>query len=372
MRLGHAGLGIPARRSARTGPLRAIAAALGCLGLTAVLAGCGSSGPGGASDGQVIRVAVVPGIDTAALELAVRDGLFAQAGIDVKLAHFATVSSELSALSNGSVNIAAGDYGSLFAAQATAGNKIFTILADGYDAAPGVLEIMTMPNSKITSPAGLVGRRIGAPDSALVGAPADAPDSLAIASATSVLQGYGINTASVTWQTMSQQQEVGELIDGKLPAILVTEPYIYQAQRVGAVELADACSGATESLPLSGYFSTKAWSENKDNAAAVRAFESAIMQADAKAAMPGPIQSVLPGYVGLTAREAALITLGVYPLSTIAASVQRTADLMNTEGMIRYEINVAGMIVRLRRPSPGELQAVACVKSPRSFPGRGR
>ena len=337
MGLARAGLRIPARK---------LVAALACPGLAAALAACGSSGAGGPANGQIVKIAAVPGIDTAALYLAKRDGLFAHAGIDVRLVRFTTAGSALSALSNGSVNIAAADYGSLFTAQATAGNKIYTILADGYDAALGVLEVMTMPNSKITSPAGLAGQRVGAPDTGLVGAPTDAPDSLAIASATSVLQGYGIDTASVTWQTMSQQQEVSELIAGQIPAILVTEPYIYQAQRAGAVELVDACSGSSEGLPLSGYFSTRAWSQNTNNAAAVRAFESAIMAANAKAAMPGPIQSVLPRYVGLTHQEASLVTLGVYPLSTIAASIQRTADLMNTEGMIRYQINVAGMIVR--------------------------
>ena len=349
------GLALAGLRIAPAGPLaapagqrsraRKVAAAIACLGLTAALAACGSSGPSQAG-GQVIKVAAVPGLDSAALELAIKDGLFAHAGIDVRLVRFTTVAGALRALSNGSVNIAAGDYGSLFTDQATAGNKIFTILADGYDAAPGVLEVMTMPNSKVTSPAGLGGQQVGAPDTALVGAPTDAPDSLAIASATSVLQGYGVDTASVTWRPMSQQQEVSELIAGQVPAILVTEPYIYQAQRSGAVELLDACSGSTEGLPLSGYFSTKAWSQNNNNAAAVRAFESAIMAADAKAAMPGPIQSVLPSYAGLTRQEASLVTMGVYPLSTIAASIQRTADLMNTEGMIRYQINVAAMIVR--------------------------
>jgi NitT/TauT family transport system substrate-binding protein len=61
--------------------------------------------------------------------------------------------------------------------------------------------------------------------------------------------------------------------------------------------------------------------------------------------MPGPLQAVLHGYAGLTAQEAALVTVGTYPISTIAANLQRTADMMNTEGMIRFRLNVAAMIV---------------------------
>ena len=41
------------------------------------------------------------------------------------------------------------------------------------------------------------------------------------------------------------------------------------------------------------------------------------------------------GYAKLTRQEAALVTTGVYPLSTITANLQRTADLMNVVGMIR-------------------------------------
>jgi hypothetical protein len=37
---------------------------------------------------------------------------------------------------------------------------------------------------------------------------------------------------------------------------------------------------------------------------------------------------------------------GVYPLSTVTASIQRTADLMTSVGMIRKQLNVASMIAR--------------------------
>ena len=162
--------------------------------------------------------------------------------------------------------------------------------------------------------------------------------------ATSVLQGYGVNLSAVNWTPMPQQQEIEELVRGQAKAILVTGPYIYQAQQSGAVELVDACSGATASIPLSGYFATNSWA--RDNAAAVTAFQTAIAQAAAQASMPGPVQSLLPAYAGLNKQQADLITTGVYPLTTITANLQRTADLMNDEGMIRIRLNVAAMIVR--------------------------
>jgi NitT/TauT family transport system substrate-binding protein len=323
-----------------------MAVAAAGVGLAGLICGCSPFGSATAASGQTITVAAVPGIDNANLYLAQKKGLFADAGIHVKIIAYTSVSSELSALSNGDVDVAAGDYGDLFSDQANSGNKIYTILADGYDAAPGVMLIMTTANSGLTSPTQLAGHTIAVPSSDRVNAPAMAPNSLDVAAATSVLVSDGVNMSYVNWQPMSQAQEVSELLAHKIKAALLTEPYVYDAQKAGAVELADACSGSTAGLPLSGYFSTKAWSHNKQNAAAVTAFQSALAKADAMASMPGPIQSVLPAYTDLPKEQATLVTLGVYPLSTITANVQRTADLMNLEGMIRYRLNVSAMIVR--------------------------
>jgi NitT/TauT family transport system substrate-binding protein len=309
------------------------------------ISACNPFSQASAAAGQpVIRVGVVPGIDNATLYLARKRGYFSNAGVDVKIVDFSSVPAELAALSAGQVDVAAGDYGNLFAARAALQKTAYRILADGYDAAPGVVEIMTMPNSPVNTPADLANRVIGAPDTNLVKAPASAPNSLLIASATSVLLSYQVNMSGVTWKNMSQQQEVSQLIHGQLHAVLLTQPYIYQAQLAGAVELVDACSGATAGIPLSGYFTSTSWA--RDKAKEVAAFRAGLAQAAAQASMPGPVQAVLPRYAKLSRQEAALITTGVYPLSTITGDLQRTADLLWSTGMISRQLNVATMIVR--------------------------
>jgi NitT/TauT family transport system substrate-binding protein len=294
------------------------------------------------TDSPVVTVGVVPGIDNATLYLAKKRGYFARAGIDVRIEDFSTVAAELRALSAGQVDVAAGDYGNLFAKQSALQKDAYKILADGYDAAPGVVQIMTMPDSPIQTATDL--RVIGAPNVDLVSAPRGGPNSLVIASATSVLQSYGVNLSNLTWQNMSETDEISQLVSGKLKAVLLTQPYVYQAQQQGAVELVDACSGSTAGIPLSGYFTSTSWSQN--NAKAGAAFRAGLAQADAQASMPGPVQSVLPDYAKLTKEEAALVTTGVYPLSTITANLQRTADLMNVVGMIKLQLNVATMIAK--------------------------
>ena len=91
------------------------------------------------------------------------------------------------------------------------------------------------------------------------------PLSLDAAAATQVLTNYlGNEAESVQWDPMTQPQEVKALEQHRLKAILVSEPYIYQAEsQAGAVEVLDACSGSTASLPLAGYVAMNAWV--KDN-----------------------------------------------------------------------------------------------------------
>lgn len=326
--------------------LRLIAAVLASLGVAAGITGCNPFSQAAASSGEpVVKVGVVPGIDNATLSLGKKHGDFARAGIDVQIVKFTSVDDELRALAGGKVDVAAADYGHLFAPRSALQKSAYKILADGYDAAPGVVQLMTMPDSPVKTPGDLANRMIGAPDTNTVSrGPTSAPNSLLIASATSVLGSFDVNLSGVRWKNMSQQQEVSELVHGQLHAVLLTEPYIYQAQQAGAVELVDACSGATAGIPLSGYFTSRSWSRDKTQE--VAAFRAGLTEADAQASMPGPVQALLPAYAGLNKQEAALITTGVYPLRTITADLQRTADLMWGSGMITQRLNVAKMIAK--------------------------
>jgi NitT/TauT family transport system substrate-binding protein len=354
MRLPPARIAVPIRRL--RGRFREAAACyrhgtgalLAGLSVALLITACNPFSSATASSSEpLVKVGVVPGIDNATLYLAKKDGVFARAGINVRIVFFPNVPKELQALTSGSVNVAAGDYGDLFSPpkQSSLQQNAYKIIADGYDAAAGVVQIMTMPSSAVTSAGDLSNRIIGAPNTNLVPTPLQgAPNSLLIASATSVLQSDGVNMSGVSWRTLSQPLEINELIHGKIAAALLTQPYVYEAEQAGAYELVDACSGATAGIPLSGYFTSTSWSA--DHASEVKAFRAGLAKADAEASMPGPVQAVLPAYAHLTKQEAALVTTGVYPLSTVTASIQRTADLMTSVGMIRKQVNVASMIAR--------------------------
>lgn len=323
--------------------LRPTAAVLAGLVPLLVLTGCNPfSSLSSNSTGQVIRVAAVPGIENANLYLAVQGGYFSRAGVTVKIERFKTIPAEQNALNTGQVNVIAADYGDMFVAEAA--KAIYQVLADGYDAASGVTEILTAPHSGITSPAQLAGTTILAPDSEQVHAPSGDPTTLAVAAAVSVLQSQGVNLAGVNWKPTPQRQEINELINHQAKAVLLTGINVYLAQQEGASEVIDACSGPTSGIPLDGFFATRGWLAEANHAAAAKAFQQGLYAADAAATMPGPIQAALPKWMNISKQEADLVTTGTYPLSTITASLQRTAALLWNVGTTRTEANVTNMV----------------------------
>ena len=337
MRHDPVGAGEPARSGRR---LRASRLAGAAAGLAVVLAaGCSSASTAGGPVSGTVTIAAVPGIDTAPLYLAQKNGYFAAEGLShVVIKPFTSQAAELSALQTGQADIAASDYGDIFHAEYQSPN--LRILADSYDAAPGVLEIIALPGT-ITSPAQLQDLRIGVPNDQLV-------PGLETAAATQVLTNYLGNAAlSMNWVPMSQQQEITALQNKSLPAVLVSEPYIYEAEsQLGAVEVLDAYSGSTAGMPLTGYIGMNAWVTHNPNA--VADFQAAISQAQTQASMTGQVQQLLPKTTGVTMADADLSTIGSYPTSTSVTGLERVVRLLANDGLIplNHAPSVPPMIVK--------------------------
>ena len=308
----------------------------------ALVAGCHMPGAGASGSGPV-TVAAVPGIGDAPLLVAVQDGLFRQHGLDVTVRDYQSVGAVLQALASGQAQVAAGDYAGFFYAQA-AGRASLRLIADGYDAAPGSVAILALPGSGITTPQQLQGQTggVATPPAQLAPYSATVPYNIQTLAAQEVLQDDGVSPSSVTWTQMQPQDMIGALRSGRVKAILAGEPYILEAEeQLGAVEVADASSGVTSGLPLSGYFSLASFA--KANPSAVQAFREALAQAQADCAQRGPVQAVLPQFAGMSTGDAALVTLGTYPTSLNTGQVQRVADLMYDSGMITNPVTVSAL-----------------------------
>jgi NitT/TauT family transport system substrate-binding protein len=294
-------------------------------------------------------VGVIPGVDNAPLRVAVNDGLFRQHGLNVTIKTFSSLSPEIKALTAGQIDIAAGDYVDFFYEQTT-GRLSLHLVADGYDATSSIMEVLTKPQSGVTTPQDLAGKTVATPPAQLI-PPASGssyahdpvPFNLETLATESVLQSDGVSPATITWRPTPAQDMIKELSSGQVSAILVTEPYILQAEsQLGAVEVLDSLSGETASLPLSGYFSLAAY--NRTHASAVGAFQAALSTAQGDSAMRGPVQAVLPSFTGIKARQASLVTLGSYPTFLNVGQVQRVAELMYDSGMVTNPLNMSSLV----------------------------
>jgi NitT/TauT family transport system substrate-binding protein len=321
---------------------RVLAAAAATLAVAGLTAGCsgGSGGSGGATG--TITVAAIKGVDTAPLFAgAGPGGAFARAGINVKIDNFTSAASEISALRQGKVDVAAGDYVDFLYAESQKPGLL--IVADGYHAGPGVMEVLALPSSGITSPGDLIGKKIGTPlPQELTKERSGIPYSLESLAAQSVLNDDNILPNTVKWDPMPAGNLVRALNNGQVSAIVVQEPYIYQAEsQLGAVEVFDACSGATSDLPLSGYFSSRAYA--KQNSPLLTAFRNELQKVQASAALPGPVRTVLASDPGMKT-SASLITIGSYPTTLNPASPGRVATLMFHAEILNASLNIPSMI----------------------------
>jgi NitT/TauT family transport system substrate-binding protein len=340
MQLAHADarVGVLGRALRRSGPALA-------LGLALVATGCHVPGTSNSpAGGGQLTVGIVPGIGTAPLLVAVDDGLFRQQGLTVTVKQFSSDAQVYSALTSGTVDVAAGDYTSFFNGISQQGEKL-TLLMDGYDAATGTMQVLTLPGSSITSPQALDGQTVGAAETALPGQPQQGfPDNIETLAAQSVLQSDNVSPGSVTWRGIPESGLLNALKNHRVPAILATDPQIIEAEtQLGAVEVFDACSGVTANLPLSGYFSTTAFAGQ--HGAALSAFRTALTTAQSDAAMRSTVQSVLRSE-NMTTQESALVNIGQYPTFVNVGQVQRVADLMYTSGMITSPISVQSLLLK--------------------------
>lgn len=321
--------------------------AAGALAVALLAAGCHvpGTGPGSSGAGTLspVTVGATSAVADAPLYLAARAGLFTKAGLQVSIRTYGSVAAELRALQAGTINVASADYADFF--YAASNNPRLQILADGYDAAPNVMEVLTLPGSGITTPQQLAGKTIGTSLPQEFPFNASVPYSMETMATQSVLLADGVEPTQLRWKAMPPQRLTGALRDHQVNAILVTEPYIFQAEsQLGATEVLDSLSGSTANLPLSGFFTTK--SSARTSGPALRAFRSVLLQAQAEAASGRGVRSVLGHYPQMNVQTADMVTLGVYPTSVNVVGIQQVADLMYSFGMTSQPLDVGSMLFR--------------------------
>jgi ABC-type nitrate/sulfonate/bicarbonate transport system substrate-binding protein len=313
------------------GKAAAVAAAL-----TLALAACGDDGDSGspASDRATITVAALPLSDCAMLYIARERGLFAKEGLDVRVQQVQQSLQALPALSKGQIDmVASANYVTYFQAHEQ-GTLDVRIVAEAIRAAPRMMDVLVPKDSDIKTVADLKGKKL----------------------AVNVLN----NVQSLTLNEILEKQGAGRpvyrqipfpqmgaaLEKGQVDAVHAVEPYDSALQdELGARVLVDGASAPVESIPLSGYLTTRQYAEK--NAKPLAAFQRAIRAAVKIAEKdPSVVREVLPTYTKVTAEQARSMDLPVYPPTMDGGKIARLTALMEKQGVLRKPIDPATLLVK--------------------------
>ena len=316
----------------------AVAASMVMAVLAAACSSSGSSSSAASPSSSRLEtthvvVGALPVVDTAGLYLALKDGYFKQAGLDVTVDPIQQSTAALPDMLHGTVDIVAGaNYVSWFQAEAK-GVVSLKILASGTVCTPSTFAVLALPSSGITKPAGLAGKTIAV----------NLTDNVQTLTTNTMLKADGVNPSSVHYVVIPFPDMITALKAHRVDAISAVEPFVAGAKAAGAQPVLSECAGQTASFPLSGYFATSAWTQSHPNTA--RAFQQALEKGQAYAdANPQSIRSILPTYTKITLAQAAGLALNSYPSTLDAAPMQRVVTMMVSGGLLSKPLNVSSLL----------------------------
>jgi NitT/TauT family transport system substrate-binding protein len=269
-----------------------------------------------------IVVGALPVLDTAGLHVAIKEGFFTQAGLNVTVKTVAQSTAAIPDLLHGSIDvIAGGNYVSFLEAQAH-GTFPVEFLAPAVDCTPDDYGVAAMPSSGIKTASDLAGKTIAV----------NLTQNIQTLTTSAVLSADGVKASSVTYVEIPFPDMVAALKAGRVNAISAVEPFLSMALAAGAKLVTSTCTGPTADFPMSGYITTQTWAQQ--HPAAARAFQEAVEKGNAYAnAHPDVVRSVLPSYTSLTAMAAAAVPLGTYPGTLTSTPLERIATLMKGGGL---------------------------------------
>lgn len=318
--------------------LRSRPALLTSILLTAALiaAGCGGSGSSGGNglEKKNITVASLPLVDGAALYIAVKHKFFDQEGLHVQIKPVAQSIQALPALQNGQVDVIAGANYVTFLQANEKGLLKLRIVADGAANASRFTEVLVMPNSPIKQAKDLEGKTLAV----------NILNNIQSLTTNQVLKANNVDPAKVKYRAVPFPQMGAALQKGQIDAVNTAEPFGTDFQRkLGARMVVDVGSAPVNDLPISGYVSTQQFVDKNPKTAA--AFQRAIQKAQQLASTDRKqVEAVLPTYAKIDAQTASVLSLPGYPTSLNATRLQRLADLMLQDGLLKNKVDMKSVI----------------------------
>lgn len=321
------------RRCSRLLAFMAVATLLGGCGLLGGQPPPASPTIGALETGR-ITVAVLPTVEIAPLMLAIEEGWFADAGLDVQVEIAGSGPTTIAGVIGGDYDIAYSSFVPFIAAQAKQVADL-RIVTDNSYAAPNTAMVVTPPDSTLTSVLQLEGKRIAVPG----------PNTSADLMVKSAMDVNNLDHTTVAWIPLPFPDMAAALQRGDIDAAMMVEPFITTAaMSIGAVALLDLSSGPTSELPFTGYGATAEFVREHPNTIAV--FQQVMRRAAEAAHGRARVEALLPKIVTIDQATARLVNLPGFRSTLDAERIQRVADLMLEFGVLDAHLDVAPMLLR--------------------------
>lgn len=279
-----------------------------------------------------LTVGVLPILGVAPMYIAINKGYFKDEGLNVTPKIFAGGAAALPAMLKGDIDIVFGNYISQFKAQAEGAGKV-RVIAEGSASTANSFGIYVMPNSPIKEAKDLAGKKIGV----------NTKGNIATVLTNETLKSAGVDISTITFVEVPFPDMGATLQRGDLDAAFLPEPFITQASaQLGVNRIVDVGVGTVDDLPIDGYTSTDGWVKQNPRTAA--AFQRAIQKASQDASNRNETEKVITGYAKVDPKFAPLVAPLQYPTSINPTRLQRVADLMLAQNLLKAKLDVTPFV----------------------------
>ena len=303
------------------------------------LTACGGNEPAspaqtenGGLEKTELTIGSVPVLGVAPLYIAIEKGYFKAEGLTVTPKIYASGALSLPAMIKGEIDLVFSNYISLFRAQAEGAGKL-RVIAEGSASSPNSFGIYVMPNSPIREAKDLAGKKIGV----------NARNNIATVLTNEALKSAGVDVTTINFVEVPFPEMGAALQRGDLDAAFFAEPFLTNASaQLGVNRIVDAGIGTTDGLPIDGYAGTEGWVKQHPKTSA--AFQRALQKAAADAANRTETEKVVTGYAKVDPKFAPLMAPLQYPTSVNPTRLQRVADLMLAQNILKSKLDVASFV----------------------------
>lgn len=282
-----------------------------------------------------ITVGVLTASDDVTVQIAQDEGFFKQEGLSVKAVTLESTNAATTGLLSHTLDFTTENYVGMFTEEHLVPNLNLRIVADNTQAAPNLYVLMVPKTSKITSLAGLKGKKVAFPALGF---------NFGSMSADILMAPYHLTSSAFTTVPLPFSDAEQALARGEVDAAFTTEPFItISEESAGDRVLEDMLSGPLSGFPVSCWATTASLVQKYPKT--VAAFQRAMVKAVRLAASdPSLVRQELPRLIPtMKPALAKVITLPSFNTTLTLARMERVADAMERLGALPAGFDVKSM-----------------------------